>query len=95
MPYNDLEMVNNEALHNFEMWIDGERAFIDYKIQGDIISLLHTEVPKTLEGKGVASVLLEKTLIWIEKKHLQLVPLCSYVRHYLERHPEWNKLLAG
>lgn len=94
MPYNDIEMVNNETLHNFEMWIDGQRAFIDYKILGDIISLIHTEVPKQLEGKGVASALLEKTLSWIEKNNLQIVPLCSYVQHYLERHPEWNKLLA-
>ena len=94
MACDDIELVNNEAIHNFELWIDGQRAFIDYRRNADTISLVHTEVPKALEGKGVASALVEKTLAWIEKKHLHLVPLCSYVQHYLEKHPEWNKLLA-
>ena len=30
MNYEDLELVNNEAGHSFELLVEGHRAFIDY-----------------------------------------------------------------
>lgn len=94
MTYPDIELVNNEAIHNFELVVDGHRAFIDYKIKDNKIYLIHTDVPKELEGKGVAAAIVEKALTYIEQKGLKLVPLCVYVQFFLKRHPEWNRLLA-
>ena len=94
MNYPDIELVNNEAIHNFELVVDGHRAFIDYKIKDNKIYLIHTDVPKELEGKGVAAAIVEKALTYIEQKGLKLVPLCVYVQSFLKRHHEWNRLLA-
>lgn len=94
MNYNDLPLINNEAIHNFELLVDGERAFIDYKLKGEKIYLIHTEVPVALEGKGVAGAMVTKALEYIDQHHLKLVPLCVYVQAYLKKHPEWNRLLA-
>lgn len=94
MKYQDIPLINNEALHNFELIIDGKRAFIDYKQKGDKIYLIHTEVPEELEGMGVAAAIVEKTFNYIESNHLKMVPLCVYVLAFLKRHPEWNRLLA-
>jgi predicted GNAT family acetyltransferase len=94
MNYPDIKLVNNEAIHNFELVVDGHRAFIDYKIKDNKIYLIHTEVPQELEGKGVAEAMVEKALTYIEQKGLKLVPLCAYVQFFLKRHPEWNRLLA-
>ncbi|WP_345955867.1 GNAT family N-acetyltransferase [Mucilaginibacter sp. PAMB04168] len=95
MKYPDIELVNNEAIHNFELVVDGHRSFIDYKIKDEKIYLIHTEVPAELKGKGVAEAIVEKTFSYIEQHHLKLVPMCTYVQVYLKRHPQWNRLLAS
>lgn len=94
MKYEDLELVNNEAGHSFELLVEDHRAFIDYKAKEDKVYLIHTEVPKELEGKGVAAALVEKTLMYLEEHHLKLIPLCPYVQSFLKRHPEWNRLVV-
>jgi predicted GNAT family acetyltransferase len=57
MNFADIELVNNEAIHNFEFVVDGHRAFIDYKTKDNKIYLIHTEVPAELEGMGVAEAI--------------------------------------
>lgn len=88
-----LVLVKNEAAKQFEMEVDGQTAVIVYDEQDFTISLLHTEVPEVLEGKGVATAIIEKTLAYIETHHLKLVPLCPLVVIYIKRHPEWKRIL--
>jgi predicted GNAT family acetyltransferase len=94
MNFADIELKNNEAIHNFELFVNGHRAFIDYKTKDNKIYLVHTEVPAELKGMGVAEALVEKTFNYIEQHQLKMVPLCSYIRIFLKRHPEWNRLVA-
>jgi predicted GNAT family acetyltransferase len=93
MKYEDIQLIKNEPIHNFELFVDGQRAFIDYKQKDNKVYLIHTEVPETLKGKGVAEAIVEKTLTYLEANHYKLVPLCSYVQMFLKRHPDWNRLL--
>ncbi|MUK10619.1 GNAT family N-acetyltransferase, partial [Vibrio cholerae] len=44
------------------------------------------------QGKGYGKVMMESVLLKIERAGLTIVPVCSYVAHYLERHPEWQHL---
>jgi predicted GNAT family acetyltransferase len=94
MNYDNIELVNNEANHNFELVVDRYRSFIDYKQKGDKLYLIHTEVAPELKSKGVAAALVEKTFRYMEINGLKLVPLCVYVQLFLKRHPKWNRLLA-
>lgn len=91
--YEDIGLINNQPIHNFELVVDGYRAFIDYKQKGNKMYLIHTEVPAELKGKGVAEAIVQKTLVYLKENQLILVPLCSYVQTFLKRHPEWNFLL--
>ncbi|MGN6510268.1 MAG: GNAT family N-acetyltransferase [Chitinophaga sp.] len=91
--YKPLPLVKNEGIHHFELTVDGHTAFIDYKESGKKIWLIHTEAPAELEGKGVATALVEKTLVYLEENQYTLVPLCPLVHAYLKRHPEWQRLL--
>ncbi|MDB5012527.1 MAG: N-acetyltransferase [Daejeonella sp.] len=93
MKYEEIELIDNTELHNFELWVNGHRSFIDYRTKGDHVYLVHTEVPAELEGLGIAASLVEKTLQHLEANHLRLVPLCPYVQMFLKRHPEWNRLV--
>jgi predicted GNAT family acetyltransferase len=94
MKYPDTELIDNKAIHNFELFINGHRSFIDYKTKDNKIYLIHTEVPAELQNMGIAEALVEKTFNYIEEHRLKLVPLCTYVQLFLKRHPEWNRLLA-
>ena len=89
------ELINNEENKRYEFHIDGLIPRVEYLItKDDKIYLTHTEVPRALEGKGIASALVRATLSEIEKSGRQLVPLCPYVARYIQKHPEWNKLVA-
>ena len=94
MAYETNALHLNKANHQFEMEVDGSIAFIEYKEKGNTIYLVHTETPPELEGKGVASALVEKTLHYLDEHLLKLVPFCSFVQTYLQRHPEWNRLIT-
>lgn len=93
MKYDEILLVVNEARRRFELTIDGLTSFIDFKQKGERLYLIHTEVPQELKGKGVAPAMLEKTLNYLEENKLKVVPVCSYVKMFLKRHPEWNRLL--
>jgi predicted GNAT family acetyltransferase len=92
--YNDIPLINNEADHKFEITVNGEIAFIDYLQRGDAYLLVHTEVPEALQGQGVAAALVEKTFKYLEANGFKMRPYCEYVQAYLNRHPEWNRLLV-
>jgi len=91
--YDDLPLVDNQPAHNFEMIVEGQRAFIDYVKRDDVYLLVHTEVPKELEGRGIAAALVEKTFKYLEAKGAKIKPYCQYVQAYLKRHPEWHRLV--
>lgn len=92
--YEAVPLVNNEAIHNFELVVNGYRSFVDYKQKGNKVFLIHTEVATELKGKGVAEAMVMKTFTYLEEHQLKIVPLCVYIGMYLKRHPEWNRLLA-
>lgn len=74
---------------------DGEQAVIDYLRRGDTLHLLHTGVPPRFEGQGIAAELTEAALAEIRAQELRILPECSYIARYIERHPEWRQLVAG
>lgn len=88
------ELILNEAENQFEFHLGDQKALIEFILSGDKIYLMHTEVPKSLEGRGIGSELVRKTLEHIKKRKLTVQPLCSFVAHYINNHPEWQFLLS-
>ena len=78
----------------FELEVDGALAFVDYRRDGRKLLLTHAEVPSALRGAGVGSVLVQGTLALVRARGEKVVPLCSFVAHYMQRHPEVQDLLA-
>lgn len=93
--YEAIELVKNQEKKRFEMEVDNHIAFIEYLIDKDnIMYLTHTEVPRSLEGKGVGGSIVSKALNYIKENGYALAPLCPFVASYLRKHPEWKTLLA-
>jgi predicted GNAT family acetyltransferase len=74
--------------------VGGATAITAYRREGDILVFTHTEVPEEMEGKGVGGKLLAGALADVREQGLTIKPLCSFVRHYVETHPETHDLLA-
>ncbi|RYE39692.1 MAG: N-acetyltransferase [Sphingobacteriales bacterium] len=91
----NLPLVKNEATKRFELTVGGHIAFIEYEEDEKVIKLIHTESPEALAGRGAATALIEKTLVYLEEKTYQLIPLCPLVFAYVKRHPEWKKLVPS
>jgi len=49
------EIVDNIAMHRFEMLIGDDIAVAYYQEQDGSVVLLHTEVPQRFSGQGVGS----------------------------------------
>jgi uncharacterized protein len=91
--FEKIDITDNKTSSRFEMIVDGKISYIEYILARNKIILTHTEVPAQLEGKGVASAMIKKTLKHIEETGRKLVPLCPFVAAYVKRHPEWEKIL--
>ena len=87
-------VTNNRADSQYELIVDGHKAIAAYRLEDDRISFVHTEVPQELEGQGVGSRLVEGALQQVREEGLKVVPLCSFVRHFIETHPETQDLVA-
>ena len=86
-------ITDNAALHRFELPVDGETAFLVYERTGELLRLMHTEVPQSLEGKGVGSKLVSAVLRFAQENNLSVVPVCPFVAQYVKRHPEYSAIV--
>jgi uncharacterized protein len=78
----------------FEVVIEGHACSADYRRKDSIVTFTHTGVPRELQGRGIAAELVRQVLEWAETEELKVIPACSYVRVYMQRHPNTLGLLA-
>lgn len=67
---------------------DGPPAVLSYELEDDAVAFVHTVVPDAMEGQGVGGRLAATGVAWARGEGLRVTPLCSFVRGWLERHPE-------
>jgi uncharacterized protein len=84
---------DNAAHHRFELDADGGTAIMVYHLDPGVITLVHTEVPQALAGKGIGSALVRGVLDLVRARGLKVIVKCPFVAAYLQRHPEYNDLL--
>jgi predicted GNAT family acetyltransferase len=65
----------------------------NYQRQGDRVVFTHTEVDPDAEGSGVGGTLVRGALDDVRAHGLRVVPHCSFVRGYIERHPDYADLV--
>jgi len=87
------DVVDREGEQRFELNSDGKTAFLTYRKHPDRIVLIHTEVPKELEGRGMGGKLARAALDYAREKKLKVVVKCPFVTEYIKRHPEYADLV--
>lgn len=72
---------------------NGEVAYLEYSLTGNILELTHTEVPEKLRYMGLASSLAETALHWAREHNLKVDVICPTVQQYVAEHPEYSDLV--
>lgn len=88
----EYDIVNNTEAKRFELTIEGKTAIVTYSLFEGGITFLHTEVPAEMEGKGIAASLAKFVLEYAKTNNLKVLPLCPYIKLYIDRHPEYQSL---
>ena len=71
-------------------------AEMEIGINGENLTVYHTEVSEKLKGQGIATKLLSTMVDYARNNNKKVVPLCPYVSAQFKRHPDnyadvWNK----
>ena len=77
----------------FEIERNGQTAFLENNLAGNVLQLIHTEVPATLHGKGLATELAQSALEWARERGLKVDVICESVAAYIKKHPEYADLV--
>ena len=70
-------------------------AFSYYQVNGNRITLLHTEVPPQLSGRGVGSRLAHGVFEIIRQTGRRVIAKCPFMAAYATRHPDYLAMLDG
>jgi predicted GNAT family acetyltransferase len=89
----DLKIINNKELSRFETELNGEVAYLEYKLLHDNLVIIHTFAPISMRGKGVSSSLARFALEYAIENELRVTVYCPFVKDYLKKHPEYKTKL--
>jgi predicted GNAT family acetyltransferase len=85
---------DNTVRSRFELDVEGTTAFANYRLTPQAVIITHTETPRALRGRGIASLLVEGALNIIRDDGRKVVAGCSFVADYLRKHPEFADLVG-
>jgi uncharacterized protein len=85
---------DNKAQSRFEMAVEGAMAFANYRLAPSTVIITHTETPRSLRGRGIASELVQGALELIRADGLKVIAGCGFVVDYLNKHPEYADLVG-
>ena len=89
------EIVHDEMRRRFVHERDGMESYlVYYPVDDRTVDFASTYTPPALRGRGIAARIVKQALEWADANGLAVVPSCWFVAEYIEREPEWRRLLA-
>ncbi|MCW2359355.1 MULTISPECIES: GNAT family N-acetyltransferase [Bradyrhizobium] len=83
---------DNRDQNRFELNTEGGLAFANYRRTPAAVIITHTETPRALRGRGIASELVKGALELIRADGRKVIAGCGFVVDYLDKHPEYADL---
>jgi predicted GNAT family acetyltransferase len=91
----EAEVVDVPQASRYELRLDGHLiGLAAYRRREGRIAFTHTEVDESCEGRGFGSRLAAAALDDAARNGLEVVPLCPFIAGYIERHREYEQLVA-
>lgn len=89
----DVTVTNNTAASRFEVNLEGDTAFAEYRLKPGHIVLPHTVVPEAFAGKGVAGALAVAAFGYAREHGLLVIPTCPFMSAWVKKHPEQHDIV--
>jgi predicted GNAT family acetyltransferase len=91
---NDAVVVrDNPARRRYDAYVGSALAgFTDYHVQPGIITVMHTEIERSFEGRGMASQFVA-AILDIRRREAEVLVVRPFVRSFLQRHPMYADLV--
>jgi predicted GNAT family acetyltransferase len=91
----EIEVRDNRAQNRFEARVGAViAAFVTYRLLGQRVVVLHTEVKHAFTGRGVGRRLVQAMLDDIRRRGLRVTPICPFMAAFIERHPAYSDLVS-
>jgi predicted GNAT family acetyltransferase len=89
-------VTENAAELRWELHVDGRLAgVLDYRRDGSVLDLHHTEVLPSLRNRGLGEVLVRGALDDVRSRGERVVPSCPFVAAFVRRNPEYADLVSA
>jgi uncharacterized protein len=87
-----INVVDNKDSQRFETEVDGDLAYLDYRIRDNEMHILHTFVPENLRGRQIADQLAAYALDHAGKANLRVSIRCAFVSAFVKRNKAYEHL---
>jgi predicted GNAT family acetyltransferase len=99
----DRDIVNDSTRQRLVLEQHGLTSELIYRVRGDGLVIVHTEVPEELGGRGIGGQLVHAAIELARDMGLGIAPWCPFARRWLKGHPEaaagveidWKLPVAG
>ena len=90
----DVQVHHERDTGRYIVTVDGIRAGLtEYHVRGGRHLFVHTEVDPAFGGMGVGGRLIEFALDDVRSHGGKVVPICPFVAHWIEQHPDYGDLV--
>jgi predicted GNAT family acetyltransferase len=91
-----VDVRRNDERSRYEIYVEGRRiGLLTYRVDGDTVITPHTEIDPTHEGRGYGAQLVAGALDDIRASGRFVRPGCSFVRHFIATHGDYQDLVKG
>ena len=91
----DTTVVDVPERGRFEIRVDDRLVGLaSYHVDNGVMTLPHTEVDPSMGGRGLGTTLVATVLDAARQRGLHVLPYCSFVRRYIQQHPELVDLVS-
>jgi uncharacterized protein len=89
-----LRIADNPSKSRYEARIDDRLAgFVTYRLDGDAITFVHTEIERDYRGEGIGGELARAALDDARARGLAVYPFCPYMTEWIQQHREYVDLV--
>jgi predicted GNAT family acetyltransferase len=90
------EIQHDPTRHRFTHEREGHVSYLSYSmLDASTVDFRSTFTAPALRGRGIGARLVEHALQWADEQGYRVVPSCWFVAEFVERQPQWQRLLAS